>query len=121
MVVMIEDGRAWPKTSKGTAIRKLAEEWFETEIQRCYERQGERHEDGTKVKAKEGAEEEVRAVVREVVEDVTGRRLQDGDDLFMAGVDSMQAMGIRKGVLGRVEASGQVPGNVVFECMTIDG
>lgn len=123
MVVMIEDGRQWPKTSKGTAIRKLAEEWFREDIDRAYN-QFEKHGDmkeGDKVNARKGEEERVKEVVREVVEDVTGRQLADDEDLFMAGVDSMQSMGIRKGVLGRVKKDGVVPGNIVFECMTIDG
>jgi len=112
MVVFIEYGRDWPKSSKGTAFRNAAEEVFANEIEharQCYENIGS----GVK---KAGTEEEgLQKLVARIVEQVIGRELDCEEDFFMAGVDSVMATGIRRMLLGAVRVKNPLPINAVFE------
>jgi long-subunit acyl-CoA synthetase (AMP-forming) len=78
------------KSSKGTVLRRKAEERFAKDIEKLYG--GGDIEDGEQAET----EDEIRAAVRDIVKTVTGNReIHDDYDFYQFGVDSNQCTKIR--------------------------
>lgn len=122
MVIIYTDGRTWPKSSKGTAIRKLAEEWFVDDINDAYKRFDSNScvREWEKIPRNDTAA--VAIAVARIIGDVTGCEISGSEDLYLRGVDSIMAMGIRKRLLDEISVSSdELPSNVVYEQRTIEG
>ncbi|KAF8244722.1 hypothetical protein K440DRAFT_663249 [Wilcoxina mikolae CBS 423.85] len=112
MVVLIEYGKDWPKSSKGTPLRNAAEEVFANEIEHARQRY-ENIDSGVKMGTEDG--ERLQKLVARIVRQVVGRELDCEEDFFMVGVDSVMATAIRRMLLGTVDMKIPLPMNAVFE------
>lgn len=112
MVIIIADGRDWPKSSKGTALRNAAEDVFSLEIRNAYAK-FESVKAGEKMAASDLRN--VQNVVRDAIEDIFGVPLPDDEDFFTAGLDSIMATEVRRKLLQRLDVFKPLPNNVVFE------
>lgn len=110
MMLLLDAGTPYPRTDKGTVIRKQFAEKFRDEIDMLYT-------DSTAGQAQvtmSGTE------IREFL-DSEVRRILDVDDTaendFLAlGMDSLQAAQLRKAIMARVDLNGRTLGlNVVFD------
>jgi len=121
LVVFIEHGRDWPKSSKGTALRSQAEKIFWKEIE-CARK---RHEGGEANGSREDATKldagELELIVAQTLESVVGRKFEPDEDFFMSGVDSIMTATIRKMLMSRFNPKNPLPTNAVFEQRTIQG
>jgi hypothetical protein len=118
LVVIIQFGRDWPKSSKGTALRNKAEEIFSKEIEQArhhYETgNGPRLENGRPLgPGPSGLEGMVAGLISHHIRQSIG----PNEDLFMAGVDSIMATNIRRALMRRIQRP--LPTNVVFEQRTV--
>lgn len=122
MVVLIDHGRAWPTSSKGTALRNAAERVFSGEIEQARRRyDGMDNSSSSSSVRKLGTEngQQLQELVAGMVQQVVGRQLALEEDFFMAGVDSIMATTIRRMISKAVDVKIALPTNVVFEQRTI--
>ncbi|KAH6650756.1 putative NRPS-like enzyme, partial [Chaetomium tenue] len=124
MVAVLGVDVDYPRTDKGSIIRAQVYSGFAGVIDGLYTRM----EDGT---AGNGGDEkrgrapltglsldELGVLVAGVFQEATGRSLPSEDaDFFAAGVDSLQALQMRRALLRRLDLQGRdLPSNVVYEC-----
>lgn len=117
MIIIIADGRDWPKSSKGTVLRNAAEEVFALEIRNAY---ANFDSAGTGKKMPASDLRNVQNVVRDVIEDIFGVPLPDEEDFFTAGLDSIMATEVRRKLLQKLDVLKPPSSNVVFEQRNIN-
>ncbi|KAL1618254.1 putative NRPS-like protein biosynthetic cluster [Neofusicoccum ribis] len=103
------------KSSKGTVMRRKAEEQYEQVIERAYEQLSVGG--GAEV-----ADVEVSRFIADLIEGVVlkSKRLAEEDDLFAYGVDSVACMQIRYGLNQLLpQTSSELPLSVVEDCGTV--
>jgi hypothetical protein len=127
MILVLPQGSAFSKSSKGTVQRPLVYKHFEDAIATNYDQ----FETGTSVLNKvtvvsiEDAQEYVLRVVREIGSASKAGRgthvvINLDTDLFSYGVDSLQSTRIRNRLQAELELSGQeLSSNIVYECATV--
>ncbi|GME65034.1 uncharacterized protein K452DRAFT_318826 [Neofusicoccum parvum] len=111
LVPMAWGPEALEKSSKGTVMRRKAEEQYEQVIERAYEQLSVGG--GAEV-----ADVEVSRFIADLIEGVVlkSKRLAEEDDLFAYGVDSVACMQIRYGLN---QTSSELPLSVVEDCGTV--
>lgn len=89
------DAKPLEKSSKGTLLRGVAEKRFEANIEKAYGDGDDSHASNL-----EFDDSEVLLTVRNIVEDVMqgSRMLNDTDDFYQHGVDSVKATQIRNAI-----------------------
>ncbi|KJX95855.1 acetyl-CoA synthetase-like protein [Zymoseptoria brevis] len=120
MVVLLgREEKGLEKSSKGTVIRRVAEERFEQLIERAYGK-------GEGTGGKEVGDEDVLEEVRRIVEGVMGSETKDGEkltdtvDLFTYGADSVSCIQIRQKLLALLgQGAGRLPPTIVEDCGSI--
>jgi hypothetical protein len=142
LVVVVTQGRPWPKSTQGTALRCRAEMVFAREIEQARHRyantireqrqreqqqqQQNQHQHQHQHQPNQQSQQlqlqmqhhvKMELVVAQLVEKSLGRRIDINADFFMAGVDSMMAISLRRQLMRSVNAP--LPLNVVFEKRTI--
>ncbi|KAI9818410.1 MAG: putative NRPS-like protein biosynthetic cluster [Pycnora praestabilis] len=126
LVVMLATAQGLEKSSKGTVMRRQAEEKYQKEIQDAYEE----HEDSIDdVQTNEDvnepvADEDVPRAVLDIIKFVVGNKgtLAPDQDFFSYGVDSVACMQIRS-LLRKKFLSGKANDlslNIVYDCGTIN-
>lgn len=115
LVPMAWGPEALEKSSKGTVMRRKAEEQYEQVIERAYEQLSVGG--GAEV-----ADVEVSRFIADLIEGVVlkSKRLAEEDDLFAYGVDSVACMQIRYGLNQLLpQTSSELPLSVVEDCGTV--
>ena len=119
LTVMSVDTAGLEKSSKGTVMRKQAEERFSRVIEEAY-----LGGDVACLEAAEIPEEKLIATILDIIKAVQGstEAIQEDADLFACGVDSVACMQIRA-QLQKLVPSGAptLPLNVVYDCGSIRG
>ncbi|KAI5479365.1 L-aminoadipate-semialdehyde dehydrogenase [Pseudohyphozyma bogoriensis] len=120
MVVILPYDSELPRTDKGSWIRPKTYAAFSRLIDATYDAfdAGESLIGGKRAAKRSLAEPELTAFVKELVEKTLGKGASLGvdEDLFTAGVDSLQAAKIRSVLQREIEFNGfKLPLNVVFE------
>ncbi|KAF7302847.1 Acetyl-CoA synthetase-like protein [Mycena kentingensis (nom. inval.)] len=125
MILVADPTKPFELTAKGTLRRQVALKSYQNEIKAIYAAVAE--SSLSHILAPESFElESVLEFVRAVVKEVVRMPLQDGDDLFQYGCDSLQATWIRNSIL-RVAMTSQVlspkavPMNLVYDHPSIEG
>ncbi|KAM7189757.1 hypothetical protein V8F33_009896 [Rhypophila sp. PSN 637] len=118
VIVRVEDNNAkLPKSSKGSILRRQAEERYQDTIEAIYLRQ-----DGVGFSL-DASEDEVAAAVRDIFAQVLDREIDADMDLYHQGVDSISAIQVRR-LIERTMLPSQTPAlplNIVYDCGTIAG
>ncbi|RBR26942.1 uncharacterized protein FIESC28_00210 [Fusarium coffeatum] len=113
VVVPVKEGeKALEKSSKGTILRRQAEERYEKEIEGAYNRGSS---------SKEVSDDELSQTVRYCFHQVLGRDVDPNQDLYRQGVDSIACIQIRK-LLERACLSPRnesLPLNVIYDQGTV--
>lgn len=111
MVLLLDPGTSYPRTDKGTVVRKQFAEQFRAEIDMLY---ADRYGAGQAVSM---SGSEIRAFLHAEVRRILDVKDEDaGKDFLALGMDSLQAEQLRKAILARVELNGRSLGlNVVFD------
>ncbi|KAJ4264389.1 hypothetical protein NW762_005587 [Fusarium torreyae] len=113
VVVPTKDGeKPLEKSSKGTILRRQAEERYTTEIEGAY---------NSKALSKDIPDEQLPESVADCFHQVLGRHVEPDQDLYRQGVDSIACIQIRKLIeqtclFGRNE---QLPLNVIYDQGTV--
>ncbi|RFN48904.1 linear gramicidin synthase subunit d [Fusarium flagelliforme] len=114
VVVPVKEGeKALEKSSKGTILRRQAEERYEKEIEGAYARGSS---------SKEVSDDELSQTVRYCFHQVLGRDVEPDQDLYRQGVDSIACIQIRK-LLERACLSPRnepLPLNVIYDQGTVN-
>lgn len=111
MVVILPHDVDYPRTDKGSVIRQACYEAFEKEIDTAYDISSASSAD-----AREMSEAELRHHLRDLVlESLPQAEFDDDTDFFALGLDSLQALQIRSGMLKSVKTVNQLTQNVVFD------
>ncbi|KAL3421040.1 gluconokinase 3, partial [Phlyctema vagabunda] len=108
-----------PRTDKGTVIRQAFYKQFATEIEQSYNSVDE----SSIVNIPPLPEIEIRTLLRTSLVEMLGPAtvFEDSTDLFSLGMDSLQALRIRKVILKSLPVKGSALGmNVAFDFPTID-
>ncbi|KAL4731521.1 putative secondary metabolism biosynthetic enzyme [Fusarium chlamydosporum] len=116
VVVPVESGKALEKSSKGTILRRQAEERYAKEIEQAYDHR-------RSSTSKDVSDDELSQTVRYCFHQVLGRDIEPDQDLYRQGVDSIACIQIRK-LLEQVCLSPRhesLPLNVVYDQGTING
>ncbi|CDZ97946.1 Non-ribosomal peptide synthetase/alpha-aminoadipate reductase and related enzymes [Phaffia rhodozyma] len=125
VLILLTDVK-FPRASKGSLQRGMTYQLFEKEIERAYRsfESGEEESDNEDGKWKEGTD--LLAFVKKVIEASCGvsNSQENGfgfdEDLFAAGVNSLQSTRIRNSLQKKLPLKGQkLSSNIVFECSTI--
>ena len=119
LVVMSSDTAELEKSSKGTVLRRQAEERFSKVIEEAYE-----GGDAVGIGAPEIPDDKLPVTILDIIKAVQGSTdtIQEDVDLFACGVDSVACMQIRA-QLQKLVPSGApaLPLNVVYDCGSIKG
>ena len=108
MVLLLGPGTPYPRTDKGTVVRKEFAEQFRDEIDMLYV-------DSTAGQPQVMSGSEIRGFLNENVQRILDVDDTDGDFLAL-GMDSLQAAQLRKAILAHVDLNGRTLGlNVVFD------
>ncbi|KAI1071016.1 hypothetical protein LB507_010971 [Fusarium sp. FIESC RH6] len=114
VVVPVKEGeKALEKSSKGTILRRQAEERYEKEIEGAYNRGSS---------SKEVSDDELSQTVRYFFHQVLGRDVDPDQDLYRQGVDSIACIQIRR-LLERACLSPRnepLPLNVIYDQGTVN-
>ncbi|KAF5724834.1 nonribosomal peptide synthetase [Fusarium mundagurra] len=114
VVVPVEEGqKPLEKSSKGTILRRQAEEKYSDEIEGAYSNTSS----STKV-----PQEGLQKAVHDCFEKVLGRQVESDQDLYRQGVDSISCIQIRKLLEQTCLSSedGHLPLNVIYDQGTVD-
>lgn len=98
LVVMPSDGAGLEKSSKGTILRRQAEEKYDREIQRAYQVTSALNYDAADGgERQEVQDEDLPVAVLNLINFVTGKKhtIHEDADLFAYGIDSVACMQIR--------------------------
>ncbi|KAK8038528.1 L-aminoadipate-semialdehyde dehydrogenase [Apiospora rasikravindrae] len=111
-----EGEKALPKSSKGTIMRRQAEEQYGNLIEKAYEG-GSR---GTSHHV--SSDDDVPSAIAETFAQVLGHYLDPSQDLYGQGVDSIACIQIRKAIERDLlpEGSCPLPINIIYDCGTIN-
>ncbi|KAJ5217935.1 uncharacterized protein N7498_000034 [Penicillium cinerascens] len=115
MVILLPIGTEYPRTDKGTVIRKAFYKDFEKEIEESY------MDNVSSSSTEIGSEEDVHDLIRDTTRTVLGlpedhEALTDEADLFSLGMDSLQASQLRTVLAKNIFTNGQRLGmNIVFD------
>ncbi|KAG8672351.1 nonribosomal peptide synthetase-like protein nrps11 [Fusarium poae] len=117
VVVPVKEGeKALEKSSKGTILRRQAEERYAKEIEQAYD-----HRDSSA--SKSVSDDELSQTVRYCFQRVLGRDVDPDQDLFKQGVDSIACIQVRK----LIEQSclsprnEPLPLNIIYDQGTVNG
>ncbi|GAD98608.1 NRPS-like enzyme [Paecilomyces variotii No. 5] len=116
MVILLPPGTEYPRTDKGTVIRKAFYRHFEKEIDESYN-------DSVSASTMKviGSEQEVQSLIRDTARAVLGlsadaEALTDDADFFSLGMDSLQASQLRAVLVKNIYTNGQrLELNIVFD------
>ncbi|KAK7921707.1 hypothetical protein PG985_009729 [Apiospora marii] len=109
-----------PKSSKGTIMRRQAEDQYGDLIDKAYEGGGSAANTSSQYMSND---DDVPAAIAEKFAQVLGRQdLYPSRDLYGQGVDSIACIQVRKAIERDLlpEGSGPLPMNVIYDCGTID-
>lgn len=111
-----EECNGLPKSSKGTIMRRQAEERYGDLIEKAYDNGSDQPV------ANHVSEEDMPAAVVSKFTQVLGRELATDKDLYAQGVDSISCVQVRKLLERELLPQGCVPlpTNIVYDCGTID-
>ena len=119
MVVLTrEDDRPLLRTDKGSLARKENHTLFEKDIKKCYGRL-----EVMRVIPMSTAQTGLRPMVREHIREIGVFLEDDSMDFFDAGMDSLQAIRLRRVLLGRLRATESAPhmaSDLVFANPSVD-
>lgn len=122
MIYFPPEGTKWPQVDKGSVSRKKVYKQFDEEIEQLYadlENSGK-----TDINLFDKDEPKTKAYVRSLVVtalDIQDGMIQDKDNLFDFGMDSLQVTKVRNGLLGALKTPGDrnrtsiVPPNLVYQ------
>ena len=117
MVVLTrEDDRPLQRTDKGSLARKANYTLFEKDIKKCYGRL-------EVITPMSTAQTRLRPMVREHIREIGVFLEDDSTDFFDAGMDSLQAMRLRRVLLGRLRATESAPhiaADLIFANPSVD-
>lgn len=122
MVAVLGADVDYPRTDKGSIIRAQVYSRFSHVIDKLYSRVEEDLDDGAAHVNGQPQHhlslDELEALVAAVFREAVGRSLPSDDaDFFAAGVDSLQALQMRRALLRRLHLQGGcLPSNIVYEC-----
>ena len=119
LTVMAVDTAGLEKSSKGTIMRKQAEERFSRVIEEAYE-----GGDVGNIEASEIPDDKLPVTILDIIKTVQGSTevIPEDADLFACGVDSVACMQIRAQLQKLVPFGAPVlPLNVVYDCGSIKG
>ncbi|ETS75564.1 hypothetical protein PFICI_12508 [Pestalotiopsis fici W106-1] len=111
MIVILPHGTDYPRTDKGSVIRQAFYKTFSKEIETAYDISNSSSEDA-RVMSSEELRQHLRSLVVKTLPDV---QFDDDTDFFGLGLDSLQAIQIRSGVMRSVKTANKVTQNVVFD------
>lgn len=98
LVIMPSTAARLEKSSKGTVLRRQAEERYESDISRAYQQLSSRSEDLVNGNETSDVQDyELPVAVLEIIKSVIGKKdtIPEDADLFAYGVDSLACMQIR--------------------------
>ncbi|KAK9776034.1 putative gluconokinase [Seiridium cardinale] len=111
MIVILSHGIDYPRTDKGSVIRQAFYKTFAKEIETAYDISSASSAD-----ARVMTDEELRQHLRSLVlKTLPEAEFDDDTDFFGLGLDSLQAIQIRAGVLKSVKSANKLTQNVVFD------
>ncbi|KAK6086972.1 male sterility protein [Seiridium cupressi] len=111
MVVILPHGIDYPRTDKGSVIRQAFYKTFAKEIETAYD-----ISTASSADARVMTDEELRQQLRNLVlKTLPEAEFDDDTDFFGLGLDSLQAIQIRAGVLKSVKTASKLTQNVVFD------
>ncbi|KAL8281447.1 hypothetical protein RQP46_006131 [Phenoliferia psychrophenolica] len=119
MVVFLPHDTAVPKADKGSIIRAKVYEAFAAHIDKAYINMEQGTGSSEEPKISVGAVEEMQVYLSELLGKVAGARVGLDDDLFSAGLDSLQAGRIRTSLQREFEFGRRLPTNLVFDHPTV--
>ncbi|KAF5685593.1 nonribosomal peptide synthetase [Fusarium circinatum] len=113
VVVPVKEGqKPLEKSSKGTILRRQAEEKYSDEIEGAYS--------NTSSSAK-APQEGLQKAVQDCFEEVLGRQVEPDQDLYRQGVDSISCIQIRKMLEQTcLSEDGRLPLNVIYDQGTVN-
>ncbi len=118
MVTLLPSDCNYPKTDKGSIIRQAFYKAFRDQIDNAYDAC-----DKTNANVKIFSDEELKVFLRGNIRDMIANdtlTVDDDTDLFLLGMDSLQAIQLRSDILRSVDVGGKtVIENVVFEYPSI--
>ena len=111
------------KSSKGTTLRKVAEEKYRQEIVMLYERTDSSYTDDRFTKESFVPDEEIQEAIVQIIQQVlnTTKHIPEDTDLFSFGIDSTACMEIRAELKRHLllKDSAHLPLNVVYDWGTV--
>lgn len=111
MIVILPHGIDYPRTDKGSVIRQAFYKTFAKEIETAYDISNSSSED-----AREMSDAELRQYLRVAISKALPEaEFDDDSDFFGMGLDSLQAIQIRSGVMRSVKVANKLTQNVVFD------
>ncbi|KAI5292949.1 hypothetical protein KEM52_005952, partial [Ascosphaera acerosa] len=124
MIAVIPSSVDYPKTDKGSIIRKQVYRQFEREIDSLYQNVAKSVTDGT---SGNGAAQvsftkvaDLQAFLVSAAQTELGLTLAPDADFFAAGVDSLKAIQLRRYIQDHVALAGtELPQNVVYDCGSV--
>ncbi|KAL8822795.1 MAG: hypothetical protein Q9191_006476 [Dirinaria sp. TL-2023a] len=124
LVVMPADAGRLEKSSKGTVLRRQAEEKYEKEIQKVYQVTPVPNCDVTDgAEIQEVQDEDLPVAVMNLISSATGKKhtIPEDADLFSYGIDSVACMQIRAMLHSTLlpRTAPALPLNVVYDCGSI--
>ena len=105
-----------PKSSKGTIMRRQSQEWYAEIIETVYARTNSAVSDA------EVQDDEIQSRITDEICRCTGRQINQNEDLFRQGVDSMACIQIRRFIERTLMPadSPSLPLNIVYDLGTVD-
>ncbi|KAA1471368.1 acetyl-CoA synthetase-like protein [Dentipellis sp. KUC8613] len=121
LVLVVDPARPLLITDKNTVKTRLSIALYQNEIDAAYRRFEEVGFDEAVAPGEDLADDTSR-YIRTAVSNIIGRKVDDSEDLFSAGLDSLLAMRVRAAVTHALRRAGNntdVPRNVVFNNPTV--
>ncbi|KAF8592220.1 acetyl-CoA synthetase-like protein [Ramaria rubella] len=125
MILVENPSKPFVKTDKGTIRSKETLALYKTEIAAAYSSLDLGSQPQTTLPVPiVASESQIRSSVRDVVQKVCGREIEDNTDIFDAGADSLHALQIRAGLLSLIRSATTtdfvVPQSMVYTHPTIN-